>query len=188
MKNNLTVKKEKFVLSWFETGNKTEAYKQAYDVVNMSDKTIKNKAYELSKKGNIRGTYEELQDRARKRNDVTVDRLIRELSYVAFSNFSDMLNENGTLKPINELTKAQKAAIKEIKKTDEGYEYKLHDKINALDKLGRYLGIYERDNTLHVKGTEKSFSNSQFRFKIHADNFYDGGIGISNPSIIVSSK
>jgi hypothetical protein len=60
---------------WFSTGNKSEAYRQAYDAENMSPATIRVKASELSKNGNIAVMYSELMSAAQERNDTTVDRL-----------------------------------------------------------------------------------------------------------------
>ena len=50
---NLTPKQEAFCLAYIETGNASEAYRQAYDAGKMSEKVIHNKASDLLKRGDI---------------------------------------------------------------------------------------------------------------------------------------
>jgi phage terminase small subunit len=49
----LTIKQEKFCNLYLETGNATDAYRQAYNCGNMKYDTIKRKAVELLKNGTI---------------------------------------------------------------------------------------------------------------------------------------
>lgn len=72
---SLTAKEEAFAQNWYATKNKTEAYKIAYDAENMSEKTINNKAYAISKKGGIRARYEELSEEGKNSAMMTVKRL-----------------------------------------------------------------------------------------------------------------
>lgn len=75
----LTPKQEKFCALYVELGNASEAYRQAYDAGGMSVNTVKVKASEMLKKGNIAVTVELLKNNAAKRHEITVDDLIREL-------------------------------------------------------------------------------------------------------------
>lgn len=72
---NLTPKQEKFAQVWYATGNKSEAYRQAYNAGNMSAKVINVKAVEVAANGNVAVRFAELQKAAKKRNDTTVDTL-----------------------------------------------------------------------------------------------------------------
>lgn len=69
----LTPKQEKFAQVWHATGNKSEAYRQAYNCENMSAEVIKVKAAEVAANGNVAVTFAELQKAAQRRNNVTVD-------------------------------------------------------------------------------------------------------------------
>jgi len=69
----LTPKQEKFAQAWHATGNKSEAYRQAYNCENMSDEAIKVEANKVSGNPNVSLTFAELQKAAQKRNNVTVD-------------------------------------------------------------------------------------------------------------------
>lgn len=70
----LTLKQERFVTAWHETGNKSEAYRLAYHCESMSEATINNKAYELSLNGEIRARLEVLQQESAERHNVTIER------------------------------------------------------------------------------------------------------------------
>ena len=75
----LRPKQEKFCQLYIELGNASEAYRQAYSCGKMKDETINNKAYILSKKGEIRARISELQAEHKERHNLTVDDLIDEL-------------------------------------------------------------------------------------------------------------
>jgi phage terminase small subunit len=76
---SLTVKQEAFCLAYMETGNASEAYRQAYDAENMNDNSVRVEAYDLLANPNITLRVEELQVEAKQRNAITVDDLIKEL-------------------------------------------------------------------------------------------------------------
>ena len=70
---------EKFAILFVETGNASEAYRQAYNT-NGSPATIKVKASQLCAKDNIRVTIDKLRAENRERHAVTVESLTLELS------------------------------------------------------------------------------------------------------------
>ena len=57
----LTEKQEKFCLVYVETGNASEAYRQAYDAENMKATTINRKAKEVMDNGKIQARLQELR-------------------------------------------------------------------------------------------------------------------------------
>ena len=71
----LTPKQEKFCQVRVETGNATEAYRQAYDCRRMKPETINRKAKFLMDQGKIRARIDQLQEEHRKRHDITIDTL-----------------------------------------------------------------------------------------------------------------
>ena len=73
-------KHEKFCQVWFETGNKSEAYRSSHPVAaKWKDKTIHNRASELSQVGEIIGRLEQLKETALKDHGVTIASLLAEL-------------------------------------------------------------------------------------------------------------
>ena len=75
----LTIKQERFVQAYIETGNASEAYRRAYDAEGMKPETVNSRAKELLKNGPITARIELLQAKAEKRHSVTVDDILREL-------------------------------------------------------------------------------------------------------------
>ena len=75
----LTPKQEKFALAYIETGNASEAYRQAYSAGMMKPETVNRKAKERLDNGKITARLAELQAGHQERHDVTVDSLTKEL-------------------------------------------------------------------------------------------------------------
>lgn len=71
----LTDKQEKFCQVFHATGNKSEAYRQAYNCENMKEASINRKAVEVAENGNVAARMTELRESALKRVNVTVDNI-----------------------------------------------------------------------------------------------------------------
>lgn len=99
------------------------------------------------------------------RLEISADRVVMELARVGFANMLDYMRPNAQGDPVlhfSELTRDQAAALSQV--TVESYvegqgdfardvkrvKFRLADKIAALDKLGRHLGIY--NDKLELKG------------------------------------
>ncbi len=79
MNEKLTPKQTRFCQLYIETGSASEAYREAYNSRNMKPTTINRKAKELLDNGKITARVKKLQEEHRKRHDVTVDSLTKEL-------------------------------------------------------------------------------------------------------------
>ncbi|HDZ6746242.1 TPA: terminase small subunit [Mannheimia haemolytica] len=75
----LTPKQEAFCLAYIETGNASEAYRQAYETEDMKSETVHRKAKELMDNGKITARIEELKAEHAERHKLTVDDLLAEL-------------------------------------------------------------------------------------------------------------
>ncbi|MEG9498728.1 terminase small subunit [Mannheimia indoligenes] len=75
----LTPKQADFCLAYIETGNASDAYRQAYDAEGMKPETINRKAKELLDNGKITARIEELKAEHAERHKLTVDDLLAEL-------------------------------------------------------------------------------------------------------------
>jgi phage terminase small subunit len=167
MADKLTIKQEKFAQGLFAGLSQREAYKQAYDAENMTDKSIDEKACELAGNVKIESRIKELTDELKERNMVTVERVLAELAKVGFANGSDfakviektyiekVFDEEGNeidqiekkyktveIMVTDEIDKNKLAAIAGIKSTREGIEVKTNDKIKALELMGKHLGMF----------------------------------------------
>ncbi|GAB1667309.1 hypothetical protein Mh1961_05290 [Mannheimia haemolytica] len=75
----LTPTQEAFCLAYIETGNASEAYRQAYEAEEMKPETVHRKAKELMDNGKITARIEELKAEHAERHKLTVDDLLAEL-------------------------------------------------------------------------------------------------------------
>lgn len=170
MKDKLTVKQERYVQGLFKGLTQREAYKQAYDAENMTDKSIDEKACELAANVKVTERLAELEEEIRMRNMVTVEKVLAELASVGFTDATDFVkveekefvagyekDENGEedkTRPIiqkskivniydmNAIDKEKLKALSSIKQGTNGIEIKLHDKIKALELMGKFLGLF----------------------------------------------
>lgn len=76
----LTPKQERFAQVYVETGNASEAYRQAYNVrEGTKESTINRKAKECYDNGKISARIEQLQSKHAKRHNITLDSLLADL-------------------------------------------------------------------------------------------------------------
>lgn len=97
-----------------------------------------------------------LREGISRRTRVTADMVVMELARIGFQNVKDYVDDNNNVLDMGSISRSKAAAIASVKRSysKEGevvYEVKLHDKVAALEKLGRHLGIFERDNSQQNK-------------------------------------
>lgn len=100
--------------------------------------------------------------------EITAERVRRELALIAFGSIGDYFHwgpDGVTVKDKTLLTPEQQAVVAEVSrsrtKTGETIRVKLHDKLAALDKLARHLGMYreppeEHDDVAELSETERA--------------------------------
>lgn len=155
MTDHLTPKQELFCQKYVESGNASEAYREAYNTERMKPETVNREAFELLQNPKIAARVEELKARQLKRHDVTIERVVREFARLAFLDIRKAFDDEGRLKDIHELDEDTAAAIAgvEVESLFEGkgkdreiigrlHKLKLSDKRAALDSLARYLGMF----------------------------------------------
>ncbi|MGP9790682.1 terminase small subunit [Roseinatronobacter sp. NSM] len=150
----LTDKQEKFVDEYLIDLNATQAAKRA----GYSEKTAHRIGAENMQKPAIVARIKERQLDAQKRTEVTLDRIIEEMAKVAFSDLRKVLSPDGhLLNPQNwdddtagaiaslEVV-AQPAGVDENgdKVIEHVHKIKTWDKMSALEKLGKHLGLGDR--------------------------------------------
>jgi phage terminase small subunit len=162
----VTEKQSRFVHAYLETGNARQSYRAAYGSKG-KNVTVDTRSQELLNMPKIQALIEAGRAQACEKYGVSADRIIAELSRVAFANITDAVewgssvplkNEttgiiesvNGiVLKGSDKLPASVTAAISEISQTRDGsLKVKLHDKLAALEKLGRHVGLFPQQ----VKG------------------------------------
>jgi phage terminase small subunit len=157
----LTVKEEKFVQELFKGETQIDAYKCAYNASKMKDKTIYEKACLLASKGKIRARLKELQEELKDRNMVTVEKVLNELSHIAFDDISNYLSyktvktlqgtdDEGepiigyqTVVDLKDSDTIDTRSIAEVSIGPNGtFKFKQYCKDNALVQIGKYLGMF----------------------------------------------
>jgi len=161
-RQGLTVKQEKFAQNLFTGMSQREAYKAAYDAENMTDKSIDEKACELAANVKITERIGQLTEELRLRNTITVEKVLTELSKIGFADIKQYL-EYKTAKTVVDYDKetgdpvidykqivdvvdsseVDGSVIQEISISKDGtFKFKLHDKMAALEKMAKYLGMF----------------------------------------------
>lgn len=75
----LTIKQEKFCMVYIETGNASEAYRQAYNCEKMKPETVNRTANALLSNRKIAARLTELRAKHAEQHNITVSDLIKEL-------------------------------------------------------------------------------------------------------------
>ena len=154
---------DRFVDEWLIDFNGTQAAIRA----GYSERSARRIAGRLLTKDNIQREISRRQKDLQRRTEVTQDRVVKELARIAFADMTDyaqvetrMIEKDDgtelsyqavTLTETAELSADQRAAIAGIKQGVNGVEVKLHDKIKALELLGRHIGMF--NDKLEVKAT-----------------------------------
>ena len=156
----ITPKQMRFVDEYLVDLNATQAAIRA----GYSTKTAAFIGAQNLKKLQIAEEISRRQKDLQRRTEVTQERVLRELARVAFADAADyvqvetrIINRGEVKVPIElvvhketaELSADQRAAIASIKQGAHGVEVKLHDKIKALELLGRHIGMF--NDKLEVK-------------------------------------
>ena len=149
----LTPKQTEFCEQYLIDLNATQAAIRA----GYSENSARELAKQLMQMEHVREKISSLQLARSKRTEITADQVLFELKKIAMSNISDFLEVNevtirgGKKKKVVEvfntegIDKEKMSAVASIKMTREGVWVQLHDKVKALETLGRHLGILDDD-------------------------------------------
>ena len=85
----LTPKQEKFCQEYVKTGNKSEAFRIAYDCSNSTEETVNVNAVKLSKNTKVSPRIKELQDQAKERNNIDIDWCLTKLKAIVEDDSND---------------------------------------------------------------------------------------------------
>ena len=150
----LTDKQRRFVAEYLLDLNAAAAARRA----GYSAKTAEAIGHENLRKPQIAEEIHRQQRTMQEKLQVTKESVLEELAAIAQANATDFvtINANGLLniKPTSQVPKEKLSAISCIKYTANGIEIKLHDKVRALELLGKYLGLFETG-----KATETGTTN-----------------------------
>jgi len=148
--SELTPKQEAFCFAYLETGNASEAYRRAYDAESMSTEAIHVEASRLLDHPTVALTVDRLKADQRRRHALTVDRVLAEYAKIAFTDAGDILSKVSSQRSLADLSPDERAVVAEVSETTTenggSIRVKLYNKLDALEKIARHLGIFEKDN------------------------------------------
>lgn len=141
----LSIRQSVFLEQYLLSGNATQAALKA----GYSRKTARSQAQRLLTNVYIQTAIKNFQNKVEEKTAVTLERVVLELTKVAFSDIGDVLEVEGDeirVKNLSELSPNVRHAISEITETDSKYgrrrSIKLHSKLSAIDQLMKHLGGY----------------------------------------------
>lgn len=168
---DLTIKQEAFCQAYIRLGDKSAAYREAYNASRLKDKSVNELASTLSKTIKVASRIEFLQSKiaaiAEKKFNITQEEMLRHLNILRSSRIDEYVefktvtvhkyNKAGKkiasnketklmFKPFDKLTPEQLMCIESIKETRFGIEIKLHGKDWTIEKINKHIGFYEKDN------------------------------------------
>lgn len=118
-------------------------------------------ASELLKDPAISEEIKNLIDKRNLKTDDAAGRVIKELEAIAYAKTTDFVKVKDIEERVGRKTRKvriayieltsdvdeeKQKAIAEIRQTKDGVSLKSHDKVKALELLGRHFGIFEKDN------------------------------------------
>lgn len=103
-------------------------------------------ATKLLSRPEVRARIDELISAAAEKAGVTIERVINELARIGFADIRQIVDWGPggvTVKDSGTISVDAAAAVAEVGKTAGGHlRIKLHDKVGALEKLGKHLGMF----------------------------------------------
>lgn len=138
----LSDKRKRFCEEYIKDLNGSEAAIRA----GYAKKTCRQSAHELLTIPDVIDYIEKMQAKIAKRNEITVDELIQDLVEMKNLDVADLYDEDGLSIDISQLPASFTRCIQEVIETKSGLKIKFYSKLDAIEKLAKHLGFYEKDN------------------------------------------
>lgn len=147
----MTEQRKRFCELYFETLN---ACQSAIDA-SYSPDTARQIGYNLLQEDEIQEYLQKLRKEASIKHGITKDRWLGELAEIGFSNIRDFMYAGNNFRDITDVERDKTRVVASVKKTVTEFEggekvmteFKLHDKLGALEKIGRHFDFYNADSS-----------------------------------------
>jgi phage terminase small subunit len=148
-RKGLTPAQRNFADEWLTDHNGTRAYIAAYPRVKKNE-TAKAAASRLLTCVNVAAYIQAKQAEISAMYNVTHQRTLREESYIAFANIGEAFRDGVLLAP-DKLPETLQPAVRNFEIIDQAdgsrkFKYRFWDKGKALERLSRYLGLFQKDD------------------------------------------
>jgi phage terminase small subunit len=159
MAADLTPKQRSFVEQYLISGNATEAAINA----GYSAKSAASQASQLMSNPKVAVAVQQALEARAERTGITADMVLAELARIAFSDLRDVATwgeDTLALIDSSELTEDAARSLREVVATTSQTEHgttnrlhvKQHDKMKALELLGKHLGMFREKLDVHHTG------------------------------------
>ena len=139
--NKLSAKRQRFVDEYcIDFNGKQAAIRAGYSV-----RSANEQAARLLTNDNVKKALEEKKLEIAKESKLKTSDVIDELRKIAFSDITQVISFNNSkakIKSSRKLSEDAKKTIASVSQTQTGLTVKLHDKVKALELLGKYFNIF----------------------------------------------
>lgn len=182
----LTAKQERFAVEYVTYGNKSRAYRIAYNAEKMPNESIHVKAHEVANNVNVALRIRELEKLRAQTFETNMKETIQGIFQIANFDIAEIYNEDGSMKNIHDIPKHIRTAISGLKtyeenvgqgddkvKLGETKEVKTYDKLAAFEKLMKHQGGYLMHNmqkTTELSREERLARIAEYKERLNAEN------------------
>lgn len=150
----LTEQQKKFCREYMKDFNGTQAAIRA----GYSKKSAQEHGRRLLTNMGVQKLLKELQAKNAEKDETLADEIVAELKKIMRCDIKNFLDSGNSVKDISQLPSELSTCVESIKKTETEFgdeerggtktsiQFKLHSKMDAIEKLAKYVGLYEADN------------------------------------------
>lgn len=167
----MTEQVKRFCDYYFESLNGAKAAISA----GYAENSARQQAYQMLATDEVQEYLSALREEYQIKSGINKQRILEEYAKIAFSDIRELYAGDNQLLDIRQIDDTTAGAVASVE-VDEvragdltiGYtkKVKLHNKLAALESLGKHLGIFEKDNTqkkdeihIHVAGEDAELGN-----------------------------
>lgn len=150
----LTEQQKKFCREYMKDFNAAQAAIRA----GYSKKSAQEQGRRLLTNVGAQKMLRELQAKNAEKEETLADEIVAELKKIMRCDIKNFLDPGNSVKDISQLPSELSTCVESIKKTETEFgdedrggtktsiQFKLHSKMDAIEKLAKYVGLYEADN------------------------------------------
>ncbi|NMQ29320.1 hypothetical protein E4Q23_17060 [Candidatus Accumulibacter phosphatis] len=143
----LTPQQENFAQEVVSGETLSDAYRASYKTARMTAKQIHEEASRLAANPKVATRLRAMQATAAEIATLKAADILREVKALALADIGGIMNEDGQLKLLHELPPELRRAVASFEVDKDGVvKYRFWNKLDALEKAMKHLGLYEKDN------------------------------------------
>lgn len=158
----LNDKQRLFVGHYLKSLNATQAAIKA----GYSKKRASELGYQLLQKPTVAAAIQKAMDKRANKLEITADRVLQEIAAVAFAHMGEYATWSGNTVTLKDSAEVDPRAVAEVKQTVNQFGnnvgIKLHDKLGALEKLGKHLGMWKDEGSAGTNPPVKAYPESEW--------------------------